>query len=76
MGVPETPEQWFSPPESPADIEQDFGIDAVAFEAGHAASRLRRFAGSPDLRRESAEALRATPTKGARRKGGNGAPLS
>ena len=76
VGVPETPEQWFSPPESPADIEQDFGIDAVAFEAGHAASRLRRFAGSPDLRRESAETQRATPTKGARRKGGNGAPLS
>jgi hypothetical protein len=74
--VPETPEQWFSPPESPADIEQDFGIDAVAFEAGHAASRLRRFAGSPDLRRESSEAetQRGTPTRrGGRR---NGAPAS
>jgi hypothetical protein len=73
--VPETPEKWFSPPESPADIEQDFGIDAVAFEAEHTASRLRRFAGSPDLRRSSIETQRATP-RGGRRKGANGAPTS
>jgi hypothetical protein len=70
--VEETPEKWFSPPESPADIEQDFGIDAVAFEAGHAASRLRRFAGSPDLRRESAETQRATPPRSRRWRGVNG----
>lgn len=75
-GMPETPEQWFSPPESPADIEHDFGIDAVAFEAGHAASRLRRFAGSPDLRRSSAESQRATPTKGGRVKRAHGTPAS
>jgi hypothetical protein len=69
--VEETPEKWFSPPESPVDIEQDFGIDAVAFEAGHAASRLRRFAGSPDLRRESAETHRATPPRSRRWRGAN-----
>ena len=72
----ETPEKWFSPPESPADIEQDFGIDAAAFEAGHAASRLRRFAGSPDLRRESIETERATPPRSWRWRGKNGGQAS
>ena len=45
------------------DLDQDFGVDAADFEASNAAARLRRYAGSPDLKRSSAESQRASVRK-------------
>lgn len=54
-------EEWSTPAERmDTDLDQDFGIDAADFEASNAAARLRRYAGSPDLKRSSAESQRAS----------------
>jgi hypothetical protein len=58
------PEEWSTPAERmDTDLDQDFGVDAADFEASNAAARLRRYAGSPDLKRSSAESQRASARK-------------
>lgn len=68
--------EWATPAERlSTELDQDFGVDAADFEASNAAARLRRYAGSPDSKRSSAESQR-TPAGGLRRTEESGAPLS
>ena len=68
-GEGRTSEKWASPADVSANKDQDFGVDPEAFEAGAHASRLRRHAGSPDLRRVSMDSQRATPGSEQKKKG-------
>jgi hypothetical protein len=69
-------EEWATPAERlNTELDQDFGVDAADFEASNAAARLRRYAGSPDLKRSWAESPRM-PGRGARRTEDSNAPLS
>jgi hypothetical protein len=73
--VKRSEEVWATPGENaPLDLDQDFGVDAADFEASNAAARLRRYAGSPDLKRSSAESQRSLAR--VRRTDSNGAPAS